>query len=50
MADSWQEAREIAQKEGKEMVFHDFDSGLYGVCMKADRPGHFSCGSYVEHR
>jgi hypothetical protein len=50
MAESWQEARENAQKEGKEMVFHDYDAGSYGVCSKNDRPGHFSCGNYVEHR
>lgn len=50
MAGSWQEARKIAQKEGKEMVFHDYDAGSYGVCVKSDRPGHFSCGRYVEHR
>jgi hypothetical protein len=50
MAESWQEARENAQKEGKEMVFHDYDAGSYGVCSKTDRPGHFSCGNYVEHR
>lgn len=50
MAGSWREARELAKKEGKEMVYHDFDTNSYGICLKEDRPGHFSCGSYIEHR
>jgi hypothetical protein len=50
MAGSWKEAQEIARKERKEQVFHDFDTGVYGSCMRTDRPGHFSCGRHIEHR
>ena len=49
MADSWLEAVEIARKEGKEQVYHDFDKKTYGICMKNERPGHFSSGCYIEH-
>ena len=50
MAGSWQEAVEIAKKEGKEQVYHDFDRNTYGVCTKGEHPGHFSCGVHIEHR
>jgi hypothetical protein len=49
MAESWREAVEIARKEGKEQVYHDFDKKTYGICMKNEHPGHFSSGCYVEH-
>lgn len=47
---SWQEAVEIARKEGKEQVYHDFDTNSYGICAKGEHPGHFSCGVHIEHR
>ncbi len=50
MAASWREAVEIARKDGKEQVYHDFDKNTYGTCMKTERPGHFSSGCYFEHR
>ena len=50
MAESWQEAVEIARKEGKEQVYHDFDTNTFGICTKGERPGHFSCGVHIEHR
>jgi hypothetical protein len=50
MAESWQEAVEIARKEGKEQVYHDFDKNTYGTCRNTERPGHFSIGCYIEHR
>jgi hypothetical protein len=50
MAGSWREAREIARKEGKEQVYHDFDTNAYGVCTRTERQGHFSCGRFIEHR
>jgi len=49
MVESWLEAVEIARKEGKELVYHDFDKKTYGICMKNERPGHFSSGCYIEH-
>ncbi len=49
MAESWREAVEIAHKEGKEQVYHDFDKKIYGPCMKNERQGHFSSGCYIEH-
>jgi hypothetical protein len=44
------EAVEIVRREGKDQVCHDFDTRTYGVCKKTEHPGHFSCGSYIEHR
>ncbi len=49
-AGSWQEAVEIARKEGKEQVYHDFDTNNFGICTPGEHPGHFSCGKLVEHR
>jgi len=49
MAESWREAVELARKEGKEHVYHDFDKKTYGTCRKDERPGHFSSGCYIEH-
>ena len=50
MAGSWKEAQECARKEGKEQVYHDFDTDTYGVCSRSERQGHFDCGQFVEHR
>lgn len=50
MAGSWREAVDIAKKEGKEQVFHDFDKGIYGTCRRSEHPGHFSIGRYIDHR
>jgi hypothetical protein len=50
MAGSWDEAVEHAKKEGKEQVYHDFDTNTYGTCVRAERQGHFTCGTFVEHR
>jgi hypothetical protein len=50
MAQSWKEAKEIAEAEGLEHVFHDYDAGTYGACRATDRQGTFSCGVFTEHR
>lgn len=50
MARSWQEAKEIAEREGMELVFHDLDTDSYGACRRGERQGAFSCGKFVEHR
>lgn len=50
MAQSWKEAKEIAEAQGFEHVFHDYDAGTYGACRPSDRQGTFSCGVFSEHR
>ncbi|MDT8357936.1 MAG: hypothetical protein RQ758_05460 [Methanomicrobiaceae archaeon] len=50
MAKSWQQAKEIAKREGLELVFHDLDTGRYGACRRGEKQGAFSCGKFVEHR
>ncbi|WP_342677549.1 hypothetical protein [Methanofollis sp. UBA420] len=50
MAGSWREAKEIAEREGLEYVYHDFDAGTYGACPADERQGAFLCGVFREHR
>jgi len=50
MTGSWKEAREIAVRDGVEQVFHDFDTGTFGVCRRNEKQGHFAKGCFVEHR
>ncbi|MDI6719739.1 MAG: hypothetical protein QMD46_09030 [Methanomicrobiales archaeon] len=50
MAQSWEEAKEIAEKEGLELVYRDYDTGEYGAAKKNDLPGHFKVGAWIPHR
>ncbi|MDD3112168.1 MAG: hypothetical protein PHU26_07745 [Methanofollis liminatans] len=50
MAQSWKEAKEIAEARGFEHVYHDYDDGTYGACRATDRQGTFSRGVFSEHR
>lgn len=50
MADSWKEAKEVAERNGFEHVYHDLDSGTYGACHPDERQGTFVCGVFNEHR
>ncbi len=49
-ARSWKEAKEIAEREEKELVFHDFDTGEYGACSRTQTFGCFKDGRFIEHR
>jgi hypothetical protein len=49
-ARSWQEAKEIAEKEGEELVFHNFETGEYGACSRMKRFGCFRHGEFIEER
>jgi hypothetical protein len=50
MAGSWREAKEVAEREGREHVYHDFDAGTYGACGADERQGTFARGIFREHR
>lgn len=50
MTDSWGEAKEVAERDGLEHVYHDFDTGTYGACRPDERQGTFVCGVFKEHR
>lgn len=50
MAESWKEAKEIAERQGLEHVYHDYDDGTFGACRADERQGRFSCGVFKEHR
>jgi hypothetical protein len=49
-AKSWQEGKEIAEREGKELVFHNFDTGEYGACTRSQSFGCFKEGKFIEQR
>lgn len=49
-AASWKEGKECAEREGKELVFHNFDTGEYGACSPSDRFGCFEKGKFTEQR
>ena len=49
-AKSWKEGKDTAVREGKELVFHNFDTGEYGACSPPDRFGSFKGGKFVEQR
>jgi len=49
-AKSWKEAKEIAEKEGEELVFHNFDTGEYGTCPRSKRFGCYRKGEFIEER
>lgn len=49
-AKSWKEGKEIAKKEGKELVFHNFDTGEYGACTRSQSFGCFKDGKFIEQR
>lgn len=50
MAQSWEEAKELAEKQNLELVYHDYDTGEYGAANKNDLPGHFKVGAWIPHR
>lgn len=47
---SWQEGKEIAEREGIELVFHNFDTGEYGACTRSQSFGCFKEGKFIEQR
>jgi hypothetical protein len=49
-AKSWEEGKEIAEREGKELVFHNFDTGEYGACARSQNFGCFKEGKFIEQR
>jgi hypothetical protein len=49
-AKSWKEAKTVAEQEGEELVFHNFDTGEYGACSRSKAFGCFEKGKFVEHR
>lgn len=49
-AKSWKEAKEAAEREGSELVFHNFDTGEYGACSRQREFGIFSKGQFIEQR
>jgi len=49
-ARSWKEAKEIADREGTELVFHNFDTGTYGACSRSQVFGYFKDGIFIEYR
>jgi hypothetical protein len=49
-ATSWKEGKDCAEREGKELVFHNFDTGEYGTCSPSDRFGCFEKGKFIEQR
>ena len=49
-ATSWKEGKDCAEREGKELVFHNFDTGEYGACSRSDRFGCFEKGKFIEQR
>jgi ferredoxin len=50
MAESWREAKEVAERQGLEHVYHDFDAGTCGACRADERQGTFARGVFREHR
>ncbi|MDD1672840.1 MAG: hypothetical protein LUP99_00325 [Methanomicrobiales archaeon] len=49
-ARSWRGAKDTAEREGKELVFHDLDTGEYGACSRSQTFGSFKGGLFIEHR
>jgi len=49
-AKSWKEGKDTAVREGKALVFHNFDTGEYGACSPSDRFGCFERGKFIEQR
>lgn len=49
-ARSWKEAKEIADREGAELVFHNYDKKEYGACSSDTTFGCFVKGEFVEER
>jgi len=49
-ARSWREAKEIADREGAELVFHNYDTKEYGACSRDTTFGCFVKGEFVEER
>lgn len=49
-ATSWKEAREIAKREGQDLVFHNYDTGEYGACSHSQSFGCFVKGEFIEQR
>ncbi len=49
-AKSWKEAKEAAESEGTELVFHNFDTGEYGPCSRDQEFGCFVKGEFIEQR
>jgi len=49
-AKSWKEGKDTAVREGKELVFHNIDTGEYGACSRSDRFGCFEKGKFIEQR
>lgn len=49
-ATSWKEAKEIAEREGQELVFHNYDTREYGACPRDRSFGCFIKGEFVEQR
>lgn len=49
-AKSWKEAKEIAEREGQELVYHNYDAGEYGACPRDRSFGCFVKGEFIEQR
>lgn len=49
-AKSWKEAKTEAEREGTELVFHNFDTGEYGPCSRERAFGCFVKGKFIEQR
>jgi hypothetical protein len=49
-AKSWREAKEKAEREGAELVFHNFDTGEFGTCSREQEFGCFVKGEFIEQR
>ena len=49
-AKSWKEAKAIAEREGEELVFHNYDTREYGACSRDKSFGCFVKGEFVEER
>jgi hypothetical protein len=49
-ANSWKEAKEIAERECKELVFHNYDKNEYGACSRETSFGCFKEGKFTEER
>jgi hypothetical protein len=49
-AQSWKGAKEIAEREEEELVFHNYDTGEYGACSRDRSFGCFVKGEFIEQR
>jgi len=50
VAKSWKEAKAIAEREGQELVYHNYDTGEYGGCQRDTSFGCFVKGEFIEQR